>query len=120
MTTHVRRKGGRSCGFFANFECAKATLSALPRGQMTLIARRHLIGSSLIAAGLFAPAIIRAAEETMVSKGVYWKHVPCQRDHVYSKHLVPDRWFLELYAPPEQSWSVAYPDGSTSTAAPWG
>ena len=88
---------------------------------MPVITRRRLIGSGLSVAGLVAaPAIIRAADDTMVAKGIYWKRVPCQRDHVYSKHQVPDRWFLELYAPPEQSWSVTYPDASTLTAAPWG
>lgn len=88
---------------------------------MTLITRRRLIGSGVAAAGaIAAPAILRAADDTMVSKGIYWKRVPCQREHVYSRHLVPDRWFLEFYAPPEQSWSVASPDGATLTAAPWG
>ena len=92
---------------------------------MALVTRRRLIGSGLAAAGLVAaPAIVLAADDTMVSKGIYWKRVPCQKDHVYSKHLVPDRWFLELYAPPEQSWSVTYPVGSenagTLTTAPWG
>ena len=87
---------------------------------MTLIARRRLVRGGLVAAGLVAaPAILRAAD-AMVEKGIYWKRVPCQKDHVYSKHLVPDRWFLELYAPPGQSWSVAYAEGSTLTAAPWG
>ena len=89
---------------------------------MGLITRRHLIGTGLAGAGaLAAPAILSAADDAMVSKGViYWKRVPCQREHVFSKHLVPDRWFLELYAPPEQSWSIANPDGTTLTAAPWG
>ena len=88
---------------------------------MALITRRRLIGSGLAAAGVIAaPAILRAADDSMAAKGIYWKRVPCQKDHVYSKHLVPDRWFLEFYAPPEQSWSVTYADGSTSTAAPFG
>lgn len=89
---------------------------------MGLITRRHLIGTGLAGAGaLAAPAILSAADDAMVSKGViYWKRVLCQREHVFSKHLVPDRWFLELYAPPEQSWSIANPDGTTLTAAPWG
>ncbi|HKF72142.1 MAG TPA: hypothetical protein VKB68_10345 [Stellaceae bacterium] len=88
---------------------------------MALITRRRVIGSGLVTAGLVAaPAIPRAADDTMVSKGIYWKRVPCQKEHVYSKHLVPDRWFLELYAPPEQSWSVAYADGTTLTGAPYG
>jgi hypothetical protein len=87
---------------------------------MASITRRRLIGSGLAAAGVVAaPAIIRA-DDAMVSKGIYWRRVPCQKDHVYAKHLVPDRWFVELYAPPEQSWSVAYPDGNTLTAAPFG
>ena len=88
---------------------------------MTLITRRRLIGSGIAAAGMIAsPAVLRAADDSMVAKGIYWKRVPCQKDHVYSKHLVPDRWFVEIYAPPEQTWSVAYPDGATLTAAPWG
>ena len=92
---------------------------------MALITRRGLIGTGLAAAGvLAAPAIVRAADDPMVTKGIYWKRVPCQKEHVYSKHLVPDRWYLEFYAPPEQSWSVTYPAGSdtagTLTAAPWG
>ncbi len=88
---------------------------------MALLTRRRLIGGGVAAAGaLAAPAILRAADDAMVAKGIYWKRVPCQKEHVYSKHLVPERWFLELYAPPEQSWSVAYSDGTTLTAAPWG
>ena len=77
------------------------------------------MGSGLAAAGLVAaPAILRADDAT-VSKGMYWKRVPCQKDHVYSKHLVPDRWFLELYAPPDQSWSVTS-GTETLTAPPFG
>jgi len=88
---------------------------------MVSISRRRLVRSSLAAAGILAaPPILRAADSAMVDKGMYWKRVPCQKDHVYSTHLVPDRWFLELYAPPEQSWSVTYADGSKLTAAPYG
>ncbi|MGH7123735.1 MAG: hypothetical protein ACREFI_05135 [Stellaceae bacterium] len=88
---------------------------------MTLITRRRVVGSGLAAAGLVAaPAILRAADDAVVTKGIYWKRVPCQKDHVYANHLVPDRWFVELYAPPEQSWSVAYADGTRLTAAPYG
>jgi hypothetical protein len=91
---------------------------------MTLITRRRLIGSCVAAAGLIAAPAIAGAEDPIVAKGIYWKRVPCQKDHVYSKHLVPDRFFLEVYAPPEQSWSVTYPaesgNAGTLTAAPWG
>jgi hypothetical protein len=91
---------------------------------MTLITRRRLIGSGVAAAGLIAAPAIAGAEDPIVAKGIYWKRVPCQKDHVYSKHLVPDRFFLEVYAPPEQSWSVTYPAESGNagalTAAPWG
>lgn len=96
----------------------------LPGVGMTLITRRRLIGSGFAAAGrVAAPAVLRA-DDPMVAKGVYWKRVPCQKDHVYSKHLVPDRWFLELYALPDQSWCVTYPPESgnagTLAAAPFG
>jgi hypothetical protein len=93
--------------------------------RMALITRRRLLqGSGLAVTGLIAaPAIVRA-DSTMVSKGIYWKRVPCQKDHVYSNHLVPDAWFLEIYAPPEQSWSVATrPDNGevqTLTTPPYG
>jgi hypothetical protein len=91
---------------------------------MTLITRRRLIGSGVAAAGLIAARAIAGAEDPIVAKGIYWKRVPCQKDHVYSKHLVPDRFFLEVYAPPEQSWTVTYPaesgNAGTLTAAPWG
>ena len=83
---------------------------------MAFITRRRLIGSGFAAAGLVAaPAVLRA-DDPMVTKGIYWKRVPCRKDHVYSKHLVPDRWFLEIYAPPEQSWSVTYPAESGTPA----
>jgi hypothetical protein len=86
---------------------------------MALITRRRLMGSGLAAAGLVAaPAILRA-DDSVVSKGIYWKRVPCQKDHVYSKHLVPDRWYLEFYAPPEQSWSVTS-DSQTLSTPPFG
>ena len=87
---------------------------------MALISRRRLIGSGLAAAGMVAAPTIPRADDAMVSKGIYWKRVPCQKDHVYSAQLVPDRWFVEIYAPPEQSWSIVNPDGSTLTAAPFG
>jgi hypothetical protein len=88
---------------------------------MALITRRRLLGRGLVAAaGVTAPGMLRAADDAMVSKGIYWKRVPCQKEHVYSKHLVPDRWFVEIHAPPEQTWSVAYADGTSLTAAPWG
>ncbi len=91
---------------------------------MTLITRRRLIGSGVAAAGLIAAPAIAGAEDPIVAKGIYWKRVPCQKDRVYSKHLVPDRFFLEVYAPPEQSWTVTYPaesgNAGTLTAAPWG
>ena len=87
---------------------------------MASITRRRLIGGGLAAAGVVAAPAIARGDDAMVSKGIYWKRVPCQKAHVYAQHLVPDRWFVELYAPPEQSWSVAYPDGSTLTAAPYG
>ena len=87
---------------------------------MALITRRRLLqGSGLAATGLIAaPAIVRA-DSTMVSKGIYWKRVPCQKDHVYSKHLVPDVWFLEIYAPPEQSFSrrSGHPSSFTTPAS---
>jgi hypothetical protein len=91
---------------------------------MALITRRRLIRGGLAAAGIVAaPAILRAAENE-VAKGMYWIRVPASKDKVYAKHLVPDVFHLEFYAPPNQTWSVTYhPDNAASTtvtAAPFG